>query len=184
MDKTETKISTEKTVKAHIFDLEIDTVRLPDGKTAPRDVIRHPGACCVVPLTDEGEIVCVRQFRYPFLTETLEIPAGKLDRTDGETPLSCAERELKEETGAKAGEMIFLGEYWSSPAILDERIYMYLARGLEFGEMSPDEDEFIDTVRYPLDTLLSMILDGKVPDGKTQAAVMKAALLLAGEKQT
>ena len=173
MLNTEKKIRTESEVKAHIFDLQIDKVELPDGKEAYRDVIRHPGASCVVPLTDDGQVICVRQFRYPFLSETLEIPAGKLDKTDGETPLSCAERELKEETGAVAGRIEFLGEYWSSPAILDERIFMFLARDLTFGSMSPDEDEFIDSVKIPLKDLVEMIMEGKIPDGKTQTAVLK-----------
>ena len=178
MPNTETKISGEYSYKAHIFDLEIDRVKLPDGKEAFRDVIRHPGACCVVPLTDDNEVICVKQFRYPFLTETLEIPAGKLDKRDGETPLSCAERELKEETGALAGRIEFIGEYWSSPAILDERIYMYLARDLSFGEMSPDEDEFIDVVKLPLKKLVDMVMNGEITDGKTQTALLKTALIL------
>ena len=178
MPNIEKKIKTESEVKAHIFDLQIDKVALPNGKEAYRDVIRHPGASCVVPLTDENEVICVRQFRYPFLAETLEIPAGKLDRSDGETPLSCAERELKEETGALSERIEFIGEYWSSPAILDERIYMYLARDLRFGSMSPDEDEFIDTVRIPLKDLIDMIVKGEIQDGKTQAAILKTAFLL------
>ena len=182
MANTETRISTDKIVKAHIFDLEIDTVQLPDGKTAPRDVIRHPGASCVVPLTIDNEVICVKQFRYPFLSETIEIPAGKLDKTDGETPLSCAVRELKEETGASAAEISFHGEYWSSPAILDERIYMYLARNLSFGDQSLDDDEFIDVERIPIDKLVSMIINGDITDGKTQAAVLKTYILLGLDK--
>ena len=147
MTGKEKKISGETKFDGRIFRVELDSIELPNGKPAFREVVRHPGACCVVPLTDDGNVICVRQFRYPFSTETLEIPAGKLDKGDAEEPSGCARRELKEETGASADELIFLGEYWPSPAILDERIYMYKE---VCASAKPTRRQFITLERIPL----------------------------------
>lgn len=154
-----------------------DNITLPNGAPAFREYIRHIGAVCVVALTDENEVICVRQFRYPNASVMLEIPAGKLDYKE-EDPREAAIRELREETGAICKNMTYLGIYLSSPAILDEKIHMFLAEGLEFGQTDPDDDEFIETVKIPLDTLVDMIMRGEVPDGKTQAAVMRVAHLI------
>ena len=170
----------EKTTASElIFDGKVlhvykDDITLPNGKSGIREYIKHVGAVCVVALTDENEVICVRQFRYPNAHVILEIPAGKLDSKD-EDPRLAALRELREETGATCRELTYLGVYLSSPAILDEKLHMFFAQGLEFGETDPDEDEFIETVRVPLDTLVDMIMRGEVPDGKTQAAVMRVA---------
>ena len=169
----------EKTVSSElIFDGKVlhvyrDEITLPDGKPAFREYNRHVGAVCVIPLTDEGEVICVRQYRYPVAEVLLEIPAGKLDYK-GEDPESAARRELREETGAVCRELIYLGKYLGSPAILDECIHMYLAKGLTFGETDFDDDEFLETVRIPLDELVDMIMNGEIPDGKTQIAALRA----------
>lgn len=154
-----------------------DEITLPNGKEGIREYVKHIGAVCVVALTDENEVICVRQYRYANAQIMLEIPAGKLDYK-GEDPREAALRELREETGAVCRELTYLGVYQSSPAILDEKIHMFFARGLEFGQTDPDDDEFIETVRIPLDTLVDMIMRGDVPDGKTQAAVMRVAYML------
>ena len=159
-----------------------DEIYLPNGKESFREYCRHIGAVCVVPVTDEGEIICVRQYRYAVGRTVLEIPAGKLDSRD-EIPIDAAVRELREETGAAAQKITHMGEYFSSPAILDERIYMFLAEGLEFGETDFDEDEFIEIVKIPVDELVGMIMRGEIIDGKTQAAVMRAALAINKELQ-
>lgn len=181
MDKdeslVETAISSESIYNGKIIKVFRDTVRLPDGKEALREVVRHPGAVCVVPVTDSGEILCVRQFRYPFSRVTTEIPAGKLDHI-GEDHAAAARRELLEETGASCSELRFIGELYTSPAILDEVIYMYLATGLRFGETHFDDDEFIEPISVPFGKMKEMILSGEIKDAKTQAAVLKAALLL------
>ncbi len=152
------------------------TVSLPDGNTAFREIVRHPGAVCVLPLTDEGEVICVRQFRFPFGRVLTELPAGKLDSRE-EDPLEAAKRELREETGAVAGRMIPLGELFPSVAIFDENIRMYLALDLSFGETDPDDDEFLDVVRIPFDEMIAQILAGEIPDAKTQTAALKVLAL-------
>ena len=173
----EKQTSSELIFDGKVLHVYKDGVTLPNGRHSIREYIKHVGAVCVVALTDKNEVICVRQFRYPNAHVILEIPAGKLDSKD-EDPKSAALRELREETGATCKELTYLGVYLSSPAILDEKIHMFFAQGLEFGDTDPDDDEFIETVRVPLDTLVDMIMRGEVPDGKTQAAVMRVAHML------
>ena len=173
----ETTASSELIFDGKVLHLYRDEIYLPNGKEGFREYCRHMGAVCVVPVTDEGEIICVRQYRYAVGRTVLEIPAGKLDSKD-EIPLDAAVRELREETGATAKKITYMGEYFSSPAILDECIHMFLAEGLEFGETDFDEDEFIETVKIPVDELVGLIMRGEIIDGKTQAAVMRAALAI------
>lgn len=154
-----------------------DDIALPDGRPAFREYIKHNGAVCIIPVTAEREVLCVRQYRYAVGELMLEIPAGKLDSPE-EDPRDAALRELREETGARCGRLTELGLYLGSPALLSERIYMYLAEDLTFGETDPDEDEFLDLIRIPLDDLVEMVMAGQVPDGKTQAAVLRAARML------
>ncbi len=158
----------------HVF---CDDIELPDGGTATREYAKHIGAVAVVPLTDEGEVICVRQFRYPLGRVILEIPAGKLD-SRLEDYREAALRELREETGAMCQRLDFIGDLITTPALMDEVIHLYLARGLTFGETDFDEDEFLDVVRVPLDTLVDMVMDGRIKDSKTQAAILKTKLIL------
>ena len=169
----ESTVSSKLIYDGNILHVYKDEITLPDGKPAYREYNRHVGAVCVIPLTDKGEVICVRQYRYPVAEVLLEIPAGKLDYK-GEDPESAARRELREETGATCRELIYLGKYLGSPAILDECIHMYLAKGLEFGETDFDDDEFLETVKIPLDELVDMTMRGEVPDGKTQIAALRA----------
>lgn len=166
--------SSEFIFDGNVLHLYRDEIYLPDGREAFREYCRHIGAVCVVPVTDEGEIICVRQYRYPVAAVMLEIPAGKLD-SKTEDPREAAIRELREETGATCQKLTYMGKYYSSPAILDECIHMYMAEGLEFGNTDFDEDEFIEIVKIPVDELVGMIMRGEIPDGKTQSAVMRAA---------
>lgn len=168
--------------RTEIFDGKVlhvvkDRVLLPNGETSFREVVLHRGAVCIVPITEKGGILLERQFRYPFDRVIWEIPAGKLD-TAGEDPQKAARRELLEETGCEAEQMKFIGEYYSSPAILSEKIYMYIAQGLKTGERKLDDDEFLDIVEVPFDKVVEMIAENEIPDGKTQAAVLKAKLIL------
>ena len=148
-----------------IFSVNRLQVKLPDGRTAIRDVVRHCGAVAVVALTDDGRICLVRQYRTALGRVTVEIPAGKLD--PGEDPLHCAHRELEEETGFTAKKMAYLTSIASSDGFTDEIIHLYMATGLEFAEASPDDDEFINVDLVELSQLIDAVLDGQVEDAKT-----------------
>lgn len=173
----EVKTGSEEIFNGVILHLYKDTVCLPNGKSATREVIRHVGAVGVVPLTDDGKVIIERQFRYPLNRVVTEIPAGKLDSLT-EDRLSAAKRELEEETGYTAKEWIWLGDYIPTCAYCDERITLYLARGLELGTRHLDEDEFLNFEAVPLADLLQQVMDGAITDGKTQVAILKAARLL------
>ena len=162
----------------HVF---VDDIHLPNGAMGFREYIKHIGAGAVLPLTDDGCVVCVRQYRYAVGQVTLEIPAGKLDSAE-ENPQDAVLRELREETGARCKSLTYLGTYLASPAILDEKINLYLARGLDFGKTDPDDDEFIDVVQIPLEEMVERVMRGEILDGKTQLAVLKVSELLRREK--
>ncbi len=176
-DLTEKKLDSEIIYKGKILDLHRDSVLLPNGNTGVREYIRHIGAACVVPLTKDRKILLVKQFRYPFGAVLPEIPAGKLDSA-AEDPLEAAKRELREETGAVAGEMIGLGAFYPTCAYSNEVIHMYLAKDLSFGAQHLDDDEFIQCEAVPLDEFVQRIMAGEIKDGKTQTAVLKAYLYL------
>lgn len=175
MNLTETPLSAEYRFRGRIINLRLDRVRLPNGREASREVIEHPGGVGILPLTDRDEVLLVRQFRYPYREELLEIPAGKRD--PGEGPLACGVRELREETGATADRLTPLGQVYPSPGYCAEVIHLYLATGLHFGASSPDEDEFLEPVRLPLAQAVEQVLAGEIRDSKTQTALLKAALL-------
>ena len=172
----------EKTVKSdviyegRIMRVRNDTVELQNGKTAYREVVDHTGGVGIIALTPEGTVPMVRQFRYPFMAETLEIPAGKLEA--GEDPLECAVRELSEETGYSAGRMIPLGSLLPSPGYCAETLYIYLALDLTPGKAHLDEDEFLNVEYYPLKALHDMTMSGELLDAKTVLAVLKAEIYL------
>lgn len=148
-----------------IFNVNRLRVELPDGRQALRDVVRHPGAVAIVALTDDGRICLVRQYRTSLSRVTVEIPAGKLD--PGEDPLTCAKRELLEETGMEAEQMAFLTTIATSDGFTDELIHIYMATGLNFAESDPDSDEFINVDLVPLSELIDAVLDGRIEDCKT-----------------
>ncbi len=160
-----------------VLHLYRDTVTLPNGHEDIREYCKHNGGVCVLPLTDENEVICVHQYRYAHREVTLEIPAGKLEISDTDIR-SAALRELKEETGAECGELIYLGKTYPSPALMDEIIHIFLAKGLKIGESSPDEDEFLECERIPLANMVDMVMSDKIPDSKTQIAVLKAWKLI------
>ncbi len=175
----EKQLTTECVFKGKILDLYLDTIELPNGHTATREYIKHIGAACVVPVDTEGNVIVERQFRYPFNAVLTEIPAGKLD-SKLEPHLDAALRELREETGYTAENMIYLGEYYPTCAYSDETIHMYLATGLTQGEQNLDDDEFVGVEKVPLKTLIDRIMAGEIKDGKTQTALLKAYLYLQG----
>ncbi|MBE6596505.1 MAG: NUDIX hydrolase [Ruminococcaceae bacterium] len=177
----EKMISSEFIFDGKVVHLYKDKVRLPDGNESVREYVKHIGAVAVVPITTENEVICVRQYRYAIGRMLLEIPAGKLDSKD-EIPEEAARRELREETGAVSAKLTYLGKFFSSPAILDECIHIYLAEELELGDTDPDEDEFLEIVKIPIDKLADMICSGEIIDGKTQAGVLKALSIIKKRK--
>jgi ADP-ribose pyrophosphatase len=142
-----------------------DTVRCPDGHVAPREYLRHPGAVMVVPLLDDGRLVLERQYRYPLRASFIEFPAGKID--PGEDILSCAQRELREETGYVAREWTYLGGFHNAIGYCDEKIEIYLARGLSFDATVDNDGEVLEIFTAALDDVLGWIAAGTVTDVKT-----------------
>lgn len=169
----ETVISEKEIFKGRVFRVGLRDVVLENGERSVREVVYHNGGVSVLPVDDEGNVYLVRQYRCAFDCEVLEIPAGKLEK--GEEPLEAAKRELKEETGFSAAELIPLGEYWPTVGYCSERIYLYLAKGLTAGQTHFDSDEFISCIKMPYTQLVEMCNNGRIRDGKTQLAAYKAA---------
>lgn len=165
--------------KGRIVDLRLETVTLPNDLTVTLEMIRHPGAAAIVPVHADGTVTLVRQYRYAADGYIWEIPAGKLDT--GEPPISCAARELQEETGLKAAELVPLGTIFSAPGFCDERIHLFLARQLSSTTPRLDADEVLSVSRMPLRQALDMIRSGAIQDAKTIAGLHHAAAYLAAE---
>ena len=175
----ETQLSSREIFDGRILHVFEDTVRLPNGAAASREYLRHIGAVCVIPVLEDGSVLVERQYRYPVAQVLTEIPAGKLDTKD-EDHLLAAQRELREETGATAERWTSLGVFYPACAYSDEAIEMYLAQGLHFGERHLDADEFLNVARVPLTKLVEEVMAGRIPDAKTQIAILKADRLLNG----
>lgn len=171
MDLTEKQVSSTKVFEGRLLHVYKDDILLPNGKESTREYIKHLGAVAVVAMDNEGRIAVEHQFRYPFQTELLEIPAGKLDY-EGEDPLEAAKRELREETGITASQFDYLGPFYPTCAYSTEVIHLYFAWDLSFGERELDEDESINVEMIGLEEMIAKIFAGKVPDGKTQAAIL------------
>ena len=180
MKLEEKATSSREIYKGRVVHLFEDEVVLANGRTSSREYVKHIGAVCVIALTDENEIILERQYRYPFHRVLIEIPAGKLDSAD-EDPREAALRELREETGAVAAEMTYVGDYYGSPAIMGERIRMFVARGLTFGEQELDRDEMLEVFKMPVKDAVAEVMAGRIPDGKTQAGILRAYMMLQGE---
>lgn len=180
MHLSEKTIEKEVVFEGRIITVRKDVAELEDGTTAPRELVIHSGGVCVVPLTDDNEVIMVRQFRYAFGEPLLEIPAGKLEI--GEEHRCAALRELEEETGAQCGSFDYLGVCYPSVAYLTEKIHMYLARDLRFGKAHTDEGEYLDVLRIPLEEAVQMVMRGEIPDAKTQIALLKTKMIIDGDK--
>jgi ADP-ribose pyrophosphatase len=157
-----------------ILGVKVDTVFLPNGKTATREIVEHPGAVAVVPVTDKQEIVFVRQYRYAVGQSLLEIPAGRLE--EGESPEECAARELREEIQMEAGRLIYLTGIYVAAAYSQEMIRIFLGTQLTPVNGSPDEDEFLEVVTIPAAAARLMAYKGEFADAKTQVAVALATM--------
>ena len=172
MKLEETKISSQEIFNGVAIHLFKDEILLPNGHTGIREIIRHPGAVCVLPLTDDGDVIFVNQFRYALNKVTLEMPAGKLEK--GEDPKEAALRELSEETGLTAKNIVHIGDLYTTPALIDEVIHMYIATDLTQGEQHLDYDEFVNTLKIPLSKAVDMVMNGEIKDSKTQTVILKA----------
>jgi len=161
----ERKLSSEPVYSGNFLKVNRDVVGLPDGKTATREFIRHPGAVMIVPLMEDGSLLLERQYRYPLARVMLEFPAGKLD--PNETPLACGQRELLEETGYSAREWAYAGVLHNAIAYSDEGIHIFFARGLTLGERNLDEGEFLDLVNHQPEELDALAFSGELTDAKT-----------------
>ncbi|MFO8232904.1 MAG: NUDIX hydrolase [Longimonas sp.] len=172
-DLTETSISSESVFDGHLLHVRCDEVRLPDGRTAPREWIDHPGAVAVVPLFANGDTMLIQQFRFPPRRTFLEVPAGKFDHND-EPPISVGKRELKEETGLTAETMTDMGLFFPCIGYSNEVIHVYLAEDLTEGDQQLTDGEFVEPVRMPFEEAVTKALDGTLKDMKTITALTRA----------
>lgn len=178
------QVSSRPVYRGRVVDLNVDTVRFPDGSTGELEMMRHSGAAAVLPLLgdpgdEDPEVVMIRQYRYATDGYLYEVPAGRPSHPGEEWEL-CARRELEEETGMRARELRKLTTIWTTPGFTDERIHLYLATGLEEGTHARDADEFMEVVRMPLSRVLEMVRDGEITDAKTICTVLFAAGFVLG----
>ena len=169
-DLKEDKISSTQIFSGKLIDLYLDNVRLPNGKKSTREWVNHPGAVCIVPILNNGDILLIRQFRYGPREEFIEIPAGKLDKN--EDPLKCGLRELEEETGYKSNKLTFLTNIHPAIGFSNEKMWMYLAEELELSKKKLDEDEFLELLPTPLNQAIEWVFSGKITDVKTIIGIM------------
>lgn len=158
-------LSTQRMYAGKVLRLDLDTVELPNGQTADLEIIRHPGAAAIVPIKDDGRVVLIRQLRHAASGFIYEIPAGKLDRM--EHPKVCAERELEEEVGYRAGRLDLLTSIWTAPGFTDEVIHIFKGTELKPGRQQLDRDEVLEVVEWPLEKAIAGIQDGTIRDAKT-----------------
>lgn len=175
------RLSSKKVYDGKIISVDLDSVRFPNGTVGNLEMVRHPGASAVVPFLDpidseDPRVVLIRQYRYAAEGFVYEIPAGRLDH--GETPEVCASRELKEETGYSASELVHLTTFYTTPGFTDERIHAFAATGLSTGEAQTEPDEILDLVTVPLSEAVEMIRDGRLVDGKSMIGLLFARFFL------
>jgi ADP-ribose pyrophosphatase len=175
-DFTERKITSRAVYRGRLLKVNEDEVSLPDGSTALREYVMHPGAAIILPLFDDGSVLLERQFRYPLDQHFYELPAGKLE--PDEAPIETAKRELLEETGYAAAEWRELGRLHPCVGYSDEKIDFFLARKLEFRGAHLDEGEFLETLRVPLAESVDWIRRGRITDTKTILGLFWAEKLL------
>jgi ADP-ribose pyrophosphatase len=167
-------LATRPVHDGRVISLRVEEIELPGGRRSTLELVRHPGAAAIVPLDASGQVLLVRQYRHATGGHwLLEVPAGKLD--PGERPEACAARECEEETGFRPAELVPLGWIWTTPGFTDERIWLYLARGLEPGRQDLQDDEALALERLPFGEALARALGGGIDDGKSVAALLRAA---------
>jgi ADP-ribose pyrophosphatase len=173
---TEKRVSGNTEFTGKVFSVRRDIVELHTGKRVEREVVEHSGGVVILPFTDSGKILMVRQYRYPLAKTMLELPAGKLE--PGERPRAAAKRELAEETGCTARKLLYMGVIYPSPGFCDEVLHMYAAIGLKRGKSNPDEDEYLTMTSMSLDKVTGMIMSNAIKDAKTLVGITKFILLM------
>lgn len=168
----ETRISSKQVFNGKLLQVYIDEVTLPDGEISTREWIKHPGACAIIPVFEDGSIMLLKQFRYPTDKVFIEVPAGKID--SGEQPLETAKRELTEESGLSCTHLERAGSFYPAIGYADEIIHVYVAWGLTQSSQKTDDDEFLINHRIPFAQALLMIETGDIMDGKTISALTQA----------
>lgn len=180
MEYTEKTLDKRVIYNGKFINVELQTVRLPDGSISTRDIVTHPGASVIIPMNENNEIYLVRQYRKPIERISLELPAGKLD--PGEKPVECARRELLEETGLIAGEIKHLISVHSTPGFCNELLHIFMATKLQStGSTCTDSDEFLTCRKYSLDKLTDMIYDNIITDAKTIIGILLTERSLRGQ---
>ncbi len=172
----ETQVSSRRIYTGRVVNLRVDRVRLPDGRQTEREVVEHRGAAVIVALTEARDVLLVRQFRYAAGEALLEIPAGTLE--EGEDPLTCARRELREEVGAHAAHWELLTVLLPSPGVMTERMHLFLATEVTEGQAEGTADEFLTVERVPLAAAVDLVRRGEIRDAKSIAGILLVALRL------
>ena len=167
------RLDTREIYRGRTFNVDVDRVRLPNGREAELELVHHRGAAALIPLFDDGTVLLVRQYRYATGGYLLEIPAGKLD--NGESPETCASRECEEETGYRPTNLEPLGWIWTTPGFADEKIWLYLATGLEKVEQGLEDDEVLELEKMTLDEAVEKAARGEIHDAKSAVALLRAA---------
>lgn len=176
MDLTEKTLEKKYVYNGKIMNVRCDKVALPNGNTSFREIVEHNGGVCIAPITEDNQLIFVRQFRYAYGKVILELPAGKLEK--GEDSFEAGKRELEEETGMVADNYYNLGEFYPSAGYTGEVIYLYAANHLHETHMHLDEDEFLEDVKIPIDKAVEMVMSGEICDGKTMAIILKVNELM------
>ena len=167
------RVGASRLYRGRVVDLRLERLRLPEGREVELEIVRHVGAAAVVPVTAEGQVVLLRQWRYATGGWLLEIPAGKLDHK-GEDPEACARSELEEETGWVAGNLTPLGWIWTTPGFADEKIWLYLATELERGVQNLEDDELLTVEELPFAEAVRRARTGEITDSKSICAILRA----------
>lgn len=167
------RIDRRRVFKGRIVQVDVERVRLPNGRVVGVEVIRHPGVAAVVPVDEEGRVLLVRQYRHATGGWLLEVPAGTLE--PGEAPEACARREVEEETGHHVGALVELGWVWASPGFTDERIWLFLALALTEGQQALDADEVLSVERLSFAEAIRRARQGEIVDAKSVCALFRAA---------
>jgi ADP-ribose pyrophosphatase len=174
----EPTVETRLLYQGKILNLRVDTVRLPSGRLATREIVEHSQSVCIVPVDDAGNVLMVRQYRKPAEAELLEAPAGGIEAS--EVSEDAVLRELQEETGFTAGTLRHLSSFWLAPGWCTEYMHAYLATDLRPASLEPDDDENISVVKVPLAQVPNLIQSGEIQDAKSIAALLLALRVLAG----